>query len=117
MALSIFDAFPRAIVSGVWELGTLKTGTVVGNTYEKVADLDVIVDEGSNTKPSDVPQNAGSNILLYAKPEQLPTTNTAALVASYGVKNVETGLVYAINDAGLGKNQETGEIEHVELML
>lgn len=117
MALSIFDVFPRAVVRGVWELGTLKTGTIAGNAFEKTSDLDVVVDEGSATALSATPQANTANVLVYVKPAQLPTTSTAGLMASYGLHNVSTGLYYAIKDAGLGKNQETGVLEHVELLL
>ena len=47
----------------------------------------------------------------------MPTIDTEALVADYVVKNTTTGKTYTIIDAGIGKNQETGKIEHLELKL
>ena len=36
MDTSIFEAFPNAIISGVWEIGTCQHGTLVGNQYNKI---------------------------------------------------------------------------------
>lgn len=115
MDTSIFKAFPRAIISGKWELGEIKHGTVVGDEFKKIADVDVIVDEGANSDNDQTPELITSDLLVYARPEQLPTLNVNKLIASYGLRDKETGTTYLIDDAGIGKNQETGAIEHVEL--
>ena len=47
----------------------------------------------------------------------MPTIDTAELIASYAVKNTQTDKLYAIIDAGIGKNQDNGVIEHIELRL
>lgn len=115
MDTSIFSAFPKAVVSGMWQIGECKHGTIEGNTFNKIADLDVVIDEGANSQTTETPEVLNADLLLYAKPEQLPTLNANALVSGYMLYNSETGTFYEITDAGIGKNQETGRIEHVEL--
>lgn len=117
MDLSIFDAFSNAIVSNVWQLGTCHHGTVVGVEFELISDIDVVVDEGSSSQVTTMPEALNSDILIYAHPEQLPTLNTAQLVSGYMVYNTEEDQYYEIVDAGIGKNQHTGKIEHIELRL
>lgn len=117
MDYSIFDAFPQAIISGVWELGTCQHGTIVGNQFTKLMDLDVIIDEGNNSDVNVTPETIRSDLLIYVCPQQLPTTNTNTLVSDYMVYDSENGHYYMITDAGIGKNQHTGNIEHVELKL
>jgi hypothetical protein len=95
--------------------------TITGNDLdaESLAFIDAIVDEANNSEPnaSRSAANTYSDTLLYVRPEQMPTTDTAELIASYVVKNTTTGKLYAIIDAGIGKNQEDGIIEHIELKL
>ena len=117
MDISIFDAFPSAIISGVWQLGTCSHGTVVGVEFNLIADIDVIVDEGSSSQITTTPEALNSDILIYTHPNQLPTLNTAQLVSGYIVYNTVEDQYYEIVDAGIGKNQHTGKIEHVELRL
>lgn len=117
MDLSIFKAFDFAIISGVWQLGTCQHGSVVGNVFIKVADLDVVVDEGNASAISNTPETISSDLLVYAKPEQLPTLNTNKLVSDYMLYDSENGFYYTIVDAGVGKNQHTGTIEHIELKV
>lgn len=117
--ISVFNAFPKAIISGVWQIGAWASNTRVGNTYEKIAELDVIEDESGSMSFGSAP-NADvlvADALLYAKPEQLPTTNLNTLKTAYMMFNSETGEYFAIIDAGAGKNQDTGELEHIELKL
>lgn len=116
---SVFEAFPNGIISGVYQIGRCQRGTLEGNRFAKTGDLDVLVDEGGYAEINNAPNAAGLSIdlLMYAKPEQLPTTNTRALVSSYMIYDSERDDYFAITRAGLGKNQETGEIEHVELEL
>lgn len=126
MDISIFDAFPNAIISGVWQIGTCKHGTVVGNQFNSLNNVDVIIDEGYNSIINTTPETIGSDLLVYVKPCQMPKevnnlmmTNqvVVALVANYMLYNSANDTYYMIVDAGVGKNQHTGNIEHLELKL
>lgn len=126
MDTSIFDAFPNAIISGVWQIGTCKHGTVVGNQFNSLNNVDVIIDEGYNSNINTTPETIGSDMLVYVKPCQMPKevnelmmTNQVvlALVANYMLYNSANDTYYMIVDAGVGKNQHTGNIEHLELKL
>lgn len=126
MDTSIFDAFPNAIISGVWQIGTCKHGTVVGNQFNSLNNVDVIIDEGYNSNINTTPETIGSDMLVYVKPCQMPKevnelmmTNQVvlALVANYMLYNSANDTYYVIVDAGVGKNQHTGNIEHLELKL
>lgn len=114
---TVFEAFPNAIEK--WQIAGMSFSTITGNKITGTwSDIDVIVDEGSSTDPNQSPNfaNAYSDLLIYCKPTQLPTLNTAKLVADYVVQDTD-GYLFAIIDAGIGKNQETGRIEHIELKL
>lgn len=119
--MDVFEAFPAAIVSGAWQIAAYQRGGIVGAVWdaENASELDVIVDEGDastiNGAPNAEPLDA--DLLIYAKPAQLPTTNTRALVAGYLLYDRENSDYFAIVNASVGKNQETGEIEHIELLL
>lgn len=117
MDLSIFEAFDFAIISGVWQIGTYTHGGVVGNVFVKANDIDVIIDEENYSTISTTPETITSGLLMYARPEQMPTLNTNKLVSNYMVYNSETGDYYSIKFAGIGKNQHKGIIEHIELNL
>ena len=117
MDLSIFKAFDFAIISGVWQIGTCQHGSVVGNVFNKVADLDVIVDEANSSVIGQTPETITADLLVYVKPEQMPTTNTNKLVSDYMLYDSENGFYYEITTAGVGKNQHKGVIEHIELSL
>lgn len=58
-----------------------------------------------------------SDLLLYVKPEQLPTLNPRALTAGYMIHDAVADDYFAIIHAMVGKNQHTGRIEHIELLL
>lgn len=119
--LTVFEAFPNAIERNIWQIGSMAYSTITGNDLdtESLAYIDAIVDEGNSSEPNASPNaaNAYSDTLLYIRPEQSPTLDTAKLVASYVVKNTTTDKLYAIIDAGIGKNQDSGVIEHIELKL
>ena len=117
MDISIFEAFPNAVISGVWQIGTCQHGTVVGNSYKQLNSLDVIVDEGNSSSVNATPESLRSDLLLYVYPCQLPTLSTNALVSGYMLYNAQENAYYEIVDAGLGKNQHTGKVEHVELKV
>lgn len=117
--MDVFSAFPAAVVSGVYSIGSYQRGTLEGNQFVKEADIDVIVDEGDIGDIGAAPnaEVIDADLLLYAKPGQLPTTNPRALTAGYMIYDAENDDYFAIIDASIGKNQETGTIEHIELKL
>ncbi len=126
MDISIFDAFPNAIIHGVWEIGTCKHGTIVGNQFTSLNSIDVVVDEGYNSDINATPETLSSDLLIYVKPCQMPkevnqlmmsSQVVIALVTNYMLYNSATDTYYMITDAGVGKNQHTGAIEHIELRV
>jgi len=117
MDTSIFSAFPEAIITGVWQIGTCQHGTVVGNQFNGIEYLDVIVDEGNSSQVNTTPEALRSDLLIYAYPCQMPTLATNALVSGYMLHNAVEDTYYEIVDAGIGKNQHTGAIEHIELKV
>lgn len=117
MDISIFKAFANAIISGVWQIGTSQRGTVVGATFTKIADIDVVIDEGANAGITSTPEELRSDLLVYVKPEQMPTIRANKLVSGYMLYDSNEGDYYEIIDVGIGKNQHTGTIEHLELKV
>ena len=117
MDFSIFDAFPKGIISGIWQIGTCQHGTLIGNVFEKTADIDVVIDEGNNSSIDTDIETIKSDMLIYCKPEQMPTLNTNTLVSGYMLYDSSEDNYYMIIDAGVGKNQHTGVIEHIELKV
>ena len=117
--IDVFSAFPSAVVSGVYSIGSYQRGTVEGNQFTKIANLDAIVDESDMGEIGLAPnaEVLDADLLMYAKPSQLPTTNTRALVSGYMIYDADNDDYFAIINAGIGKNQETGQIEHIELLL
>lgn len=115
--MDVFDAFPNGIEE--WGIAKASYSTLTGNIYEEAIKIHVIVDEAQSTEPNPAPdaQAINADTLLYAMPDELPTLDTAELCASYIVKPWQSDKLYAIIDAGIGKNQETGIIEHVELRV
>lgn len=117
MDLSIFDAFANAVIYGVWQIGTSKRGTVTGSQFNKLADLDVVIDEGASSQIDITPEELKSTMLVYAKPEQMPTIRANQLVSGYMLYDSENDDYYEILDVGIGKNQHTGNVEHIELKV
>ena len=119
--MDVFEAFPNAIVSGVWQIAAYQRGTLVGTQFDvdNAVNLDVIVDEANASDIAAAPnaEPLDADLLIYAKPSQLPTTNTRALVSGYLLYDSEHGDYFAIIDAGAGKNQENGQLEHIELLV
>ena len=115
--MTVFDAFPNAIEQG-WQIAQVTYSSITGNTVTTGEDIDVIIDEGSSSEANQAPNAAGlyADTLVYTKPDQMPTTDTSALVAGYVLidPNERT---WEIIDAGQGKNQENGQIEHIELKI
>lgn len=119
--LTVFQAFPNGIEHEIWQIGQMAYSTITGNALDSttLAFIDAIVDEANDSEPNASPSAAVTytDTLLYVRPEQMPTIDTAELIASYAVKNTQTDKLYAIIDAGIGKNQDNGVIEHIELRL
>lgn len=119
--LTVFQAFPNGIEHEIWQIGQMAYSTITGNDLDtdSLTYIDVIEDEANDSEPNNSPSyaNTYSDTLLYVRPEQMPTIDTAELIASYAVKNTTTDKLYAIIDAGIGKNQDNGVIEHIELRL
>lgn len=117
--MTVFEAFPNAITE--WAIGKAKFSTITGNTVNtsQISTLHVIIDAGESSEPNQSPnaQAINSDTLIYCQPSELPTLNPAELCASYIVGPANSSIAYAIIDAGIGKNQETGVIEHVELKI
>lgn len=119
--LTVFQAFPNGIEHEIWQIGQMAYSTITGNALDddSLTYIDAIVDEANDSEPNASPNAAVTytDTLLYVKPDQMPTIDTAELIASYAVKNTTTDKLYAIIDAGIGKNQDNGVIEHIELRL
>lgn len=119
--LTVFQAFPNGIEHEIWQIGQMAYSTITGNDLDadSLTYIDAIEDEANDSEPNNSPSyaNTYSDTLLYVRPEQMPTIDTAELIASYAVKNTQTDKLYAIIDAGIGKNQDNGVIEHIELRL
>ena len=116
---TVFNAFPNAIITDRFSIGELQRGTVTGNVYTEYGVLDVIVDEAQSSTIDRSPnaETITADMLIYAIPDQLPTTNPRALASSYMIYDSENDDYFQIIDASLGKNQETGVLEHVQLLV
>lgn len=117
--MDIFTSFPNAVVYRTWQIGQKVRSTEVGTSFENLGYISCIVDEVSSGGQENAPSAdfINSNTLLYVRPNELPTVDSAALIANYLIFNAETNKYYTISEVGVGKNQETGEIEHLELIL
>ena len=115
--MTVFDAFPNAVET--WLLYEKVQNTETGKTLGEGVELHVIVDEvgGANEERSLEAQYLDSDTLLYAKPEELPTLSKNKLLSDYAAFNAETETYYDIREVGIGKNQETGVVEHYELKI
>lgn len=117
--MDIFTSLPNAVISDVWELGQISRSTEVGKSYEALRFLTCIADEEATGDQNNSPSADGieSGTLLFVKPADLAPYNIDELIASFMVKNTQTGQLYMIKNVGLGKNQETGMVEHIELLI
>lgn len=114
--MTVFQAFPNALEE--WHIAKVSYSTIIGNhATENSTAIHAIVDRADSTEPNrgTSAQIADSDTLLYCQPSELPTLDTSELVASYMVDDGKN--IYAIIDAGIGKNQQTGTIEHIELRV
>lgn len=114
--MTVFEAFPNGIEA--WKIGTINYSTMTGNRYTQMQTIHVIADEaqGESAPSSANPEGITSDTLLYCQPSELPTISIPALISDYAIKDPD-GRLYRIIDAGRGKNQETGELEHIELKV
>ena len=94
-------------------------GTESGTKFSSLGFVDVIVDEqvdgALDTSPS--AEGVSTDTLLYALPESLPKVAAAAFVGGYYWHDTETDTYYEIVEVGVGKNQESGKVEHMEFKL
>lgn len=116
--MTVFDAFPNAIVQ--LKIAQVAYSSITGNDIdlENAETIDAIIDEGSSSDANQAPNAAGlyADTLIYTRPEELPTTDTSALVSDYAIVDSK-GRTWEIIDAGAGKNQDNGQIEHIELKI
>jgi hypothetical protein len=117
--MDVFNAFAGAVVSGVYSIGSYQRGSLEGNQFTKISDIDVIIDESDIGMIGRAPnaEVLDADLLLYVKPSQLPTLNPRALTAGYMIYDSKADDYFAIIHAMIGKNQHSGQIEHVELLL
>lgn len=117
--MDVFEAFPNGIVSNQYELGEVQYATEVGTVFSNGVICDVIVEEETNVEFNRTPKANPeyTDMLIYARPEQMPTLVVAQLTNGYMWHDVLSDFYYEIVDVALGKNQETGQIEHVEFKV
>lgn len=114
--MDVFSIFPEAILDGVWEIGRNIKDTILGRRFDTRGTIGVIVDEASSVSGY-APEAIASDLLIYARPCDLPRVEASALVADYCWLNTESGQYYGIVDVAVGKNQNTGAVEHYEFKL
>ena len=117
--MDVFDALPNAIVSDVWQLGERVQDTENGKRFLPLGTWDVIMSETvsgmqDRSPNADYLTNA---TLLYVRPEVMEGSSAAEMVASRLWHNTETEQFFEILTVRIGKNQETGIVEHVEFTL
>lgn len=114
--MDVFEAFPNAIITAY--IAPISYGTIEGNKLGEKGEIHVIIDEGSSANQNASPSNSDlySDTLLYCKPYEMPTLDASTLVGDYAIIDTKER-IYAIEDAGIGRNQHTGRIEHVELRI
>lgn len=116
---SVFEAFPKTIISNDWELGEVKNNTDVGKIFSSYGVKSVIVDEGALGNLNDSPsaESIESDTLIYAKPSEMPGLNISRYIASYYWHRISDDQYFEIIEVGVGKNQSRGVIEHIEFRI
>jgi len=113
---TVFGAFPFAEESG-WSIGRASRGTERGTVWEELGEITPIVSDGTSgdfyTSPN--ASTVSCDLLLYVRPDQLPTANPNALL-DYGVMSPD-GEYFDVVQALIGRNQDNTSVEHIELML
>ena len=119
VAVDVFKAFSGAIITDDWKLGELVENTEVGKLWKNLGFKAVIADEVADGELNRSPnaETIASDTLIYAKPEDIPTTSVAELIASYYWYQVSADQYYRIIEVGVGKNQDTGKVEHIEFRV
>jgi len=114
--MTVFEAFPNGLEA--WKIGTISYSTMTGNRIADMKTINVIVDEAQSERAggTSTPEGITADTLIYCQPAELPTTSIPSLITDYCVMDPD-GRYYRITEAGRGKNQETGELEHIELKL
>lgn len=117
--MDVFKAFPAAIISDDWKLGQLVENTEVGKLWKDLGFKSVIADEVADGELNRSPSAEGiaSDTLIYAKPEEMPTSNVAEFIASYYWYQKSADQYYRIIEVGVGKNQDAGVVEHIEFRV
>lgn len=117
--MNVFEAFPNAILTNVWQIGQVKKATETGDIYTPYGYVDVIIDEVASGALDKSPDADGLDVdtLIYARPEQLPGLNISRFISVYYFRDTSTGQYYEIRRVGVGKNQQTGRVEHIEFEL
>ena len=116
---TVFDAFPNAIIRDDWKLGKLVENTDTGKLWQDLGYKSVIVDEGAAGDIDTAPNAEGlsSDTLIYAMPSEMPGFNISRFISSYYWYQQSADQYYRIIDAGIGKNQNNGVIEHIEFRV
>lgn len=116
--MDVFDSFPNAIITDDWSLGSITISTDVGKIFKDDGFKSVIVDEGAEGDlGAPNADTLTTDTLIYAKPDEMPTTNPAEFVASYFWYQKSTDQYYRIMEVGVGKNQDNGIVEHIEFRV
>lgn len=117
--MNVFNAFPNAIISNVWQIGTVRKSTETGDIYTPVGYVDIIIDEVASGEQNRSIDADGITVstLIYVRPEQMPGLNIARFISSYFFYDSANDQYYEIKNVGVGKNQQTGAIEHIEFEL
>ncbi len=114
--MNVFDAFPNAVET--WTMGKISRDTLTGDTTLTGFDIEVICDDVKTSTLGGVstPAEMDNDSLLFVKiNSNFSSLTTENITANYYVYD---GIgYYRIRQVGLGKNQHTGEIEHVELVV
>lgn len=114
--MTVFEAFPNGLEA--WKIGTINYSTMTGNRITNMQTINVIVDEAQTERAggTSTPEGIAADTLIYCQPDEMPTTSIPSLITDYCVMDPD-GRYYRITEAGRGKNQETGQLEHIELKL
>lgn len=110
MDLTVFDVFPEV----AYEYLNISRGGVYGNTILSSTDASGVVDIEGDIVSVGNQESRQANSLLYIHPTESFITNPKLLVGN-GIRVL--GNEYDIVGYGVGRNQETQEVEHFELTL
>lgn len=123
--MTVFEAFPNAVETDRWywyqmsysqaRYGMIRYGnrTPLGPT---------ITVDASDQKNGENPANSEADILLYVLPKNGPAGNTPDVAASWtsgsiDIVDAKNDVNYRVLKAEIGRNDQTNEVEHVELQL